>query len=37
MIIRRAKEEDARQIAEIIVEDWKIAYKGIIDDEYLDN
>ena len=37
MIIRRAKEEDARQIAEIIVEDWKIAYKGIIDDEYLDS
>ena len=36
MIIRKAKEEDARQIAEIIVEDWKTAYRGIIDDDYLD-
>ena len=36
MIIRKATSDDARQIAEIIVEDWKIAYKGIIDDDYLE-
>ena len=36
MVIRNATSDDARQIAEIIVEDWKIAYKGIIDDDYLD-
>ena len=35
--IRKATSEDARQIAEIIVEDWKIAYKGIIDDDYLNS
>lgn len=37
MIIRQAKEEDAKQIAEIIVEDWQTAYRGIIEDEYLDS
>ena len=37
MIIRKATEEDARQIAEILVEDWKIAYRGIIDSTYLDS
>ncbi len=37
MIIRQAMEEDARQIAEILVEDWQIAYRGIIDDAYLDS
>ena len=37
MIIRQATEEDARQIAEILVEDWQIAYRGIIDDAYLDS
>ena len=36
MIIRRATGEDARQIAEILVEDWKTAYRGIIDSAYLD-
>ena len=36
MIIRKATEEDARQIAEIVVEDWKNAYRGIIDSDYLD-
>ena len=35
--IRKATSEDARQIAEIIVEDWKMAYKGIIDDDYLNS
>ena len=37
MIIRKAIEEDVKQIAEILVEDWKIAYRGIIDDNYLDS
>ena len=36
MIIRKATKEDARQIADILVEDWKTAYRGIIDSEYLD-
>ena len=30
-------QNDARQIAEIIVEDWKNAYRGIIDDDFLDS
>ena len=37
MIIRKATRADARQIAEIVVEDWKKAYRGIIDDDYLDS
>ena len=37
MIIRKATRTDARQIAEIIVEDWKNAYRGIIDSDYLDS
>ncbi len=37
MIIRKAEENDARQIAEILVEDWKTAYRGIIDSDYLDS
>ena len=37
MIIRQATEEDAWQIADILVEDWKMAYKGIIDSDYLDS
>ena len=37
MVIREAAEEDARQIAEILVEDWKTAYRGIIDSDYLDS
>ena len=36
MVIRQATEQDASQIAEIIVEDWKIAYRGIIDSAFLD-
>lgn len=30
-------QDDARQIAEIIVEDWKNAYRGIIDNDFLDS
>ena len=37
MIIRKAKEEDVRQIAEIVVEDWKTAYRGIMDSDFLDS
>ena len=36
MTIRPAEKEDARQIAEILVEDWQKAYRGIIDGAYLD-
>ena len=36
MTIRNASEKDARQIVEILVEDWKLAYRGIIDSDYLD-
>ena len=37
MVIRQAREEDVMQIAEILVEDWQTAYRGIIDDDYLDS
>ena len=37
MIIRQAREEDVRQIAEILVEDWQTAYRGIMDDDFLDS
>ena len=37
MVIRKAAEDEAKQIAEIIVEDWQTAYRGIIDDDYLDS
>lgn len=37
MIIRQAREKDVMQIAEIMVEDWQTAYRGIMDDEYLDS
>ena len=37
IIIRQATEKDAWQIADILVEDWKTAYRGIIDSDYLDS
>ena len=37
MIVRKAREEDIREISEIAVEDWKKAYRGIIDSDYLDS
>ena len=37
IIIRNAKIEDVRQISEIVVEDWKVAYRGIIDSKFLDS
>ena len=35
-MIRYYKKEDINEIAKIITEDWKIAYKGIIDKEFLE-
>ena len=35
--IRNVKKEDLRAVAEIVVNGWKTAYRGIIDDDYLDN
>ena len=37
IVIRQAKKEDVRQIAEICVEDWQKAYRGIMDSDYLDS
>ena len=37
MIVRNAEKEDVRQIAEILVEDWQKAYRGIMDDAFLDS
>ena len=37
IIVRKAKKEDVRQIAEILVEDWKKAYRGIIDSDFLES
>lgn len=34
-MIRYYEERDIDEVAKIIVEDWKIAYKGIIDINYL--
>lgn len=36
IIIREMKEEDIPSIADIQVNGWKTAYRGIIDDDYLD-
>ena len=35
-MIRYYEEKDIEEVAKIIVDDWKIAYKGIIDNEYLE-
>ena len=37
IIIRNAVKEDVRQIAEILVEDWQKAYRGILEDAFLDS
>ena len=37
MTIRQAREEDVMQIADILVEDWQTAYKGIMDDDFLNS
>ena len=35
-LVRRASEHDAKRIAEIHVETWRVAYRGLIPDDYLD-
>ncbi len=35
--VRNAEKEDVRQIAEILVEDWQKAYRGIMDSDFLDS
>lgn len=37
VIIRNVKLEDLRQVSEIAIKGWQTAYRGIIDDDYLDN
>ena len=37
IVIRNAEKDDVRQIAEILVEDWQKAYRGIMDDAFLDS
>lgn len=37
IIIRNATIKDAEQIAKIKIEGWQTVYRGIIDDEFLDN
>ena len=37
VIIRNVKKEDLRAVSEIVVRGWKTAYKGIIDNEYLES
>ena len=37
IVVRNAEKEDVRQIAEILVEDWQKAYRGIMDDAFLDS
>ncbi len=34
--VRNAEKDDVRQIAGILVEDWQKAYRGIMDDAFLD-
>lgn len=36
-MIRKAVKEDSYNIAKLIVESWQTAYKGLIDDNYLNN
>ena len=37
IIIRKATINDAEKVAKIKIEGWQTAYRGIIDDEFLDN
>ena len=37
IIIRNATIEDIEKIADIKIEGWQTAYRGIIDDDFLDN
>ena len=35
--IRKSQEKDAKRMVEINVETWKVAYRNLLPDEYLDN
>lgn len=35
--IRKAQKEDLRAVSRIVITGWQTAYRGIIDDEFLDN
>ena len=35
VIIRNVKKEDISKVVDIQINGWKTAYKGIIDDDYL--
>ena len=37
MVIRKIKYEDIEQIVDININDWKIVYKGIIDEDTINN
>ena len=37
IIIERMKEEDIEQVAKILIDSWRIAYKDIIDETFLQN
>ena len=37
IIIEKMKEEDIEQVAKILIDSWKIAYKDIIDKTFLQN
>lgn len=37
IVIRKATIDDAEKVAKIKIEGWKTAYRGIIDDNFLDN
>ncbi|MEM5594184.1 hypothetical protein AAHH67_24905 [Niallia circulans] len=36
MIIRKAKDEDAKRIAKVHVDSWRTTYKGIVPDLFLE-
>lgn len=37
MKIRQANPEDARSCASVHIESWKVAYRGLVPDSYLDD
>ena len=37
IIIERMREEDIEQVAKILIDSWRIAYKDIIDETFLQN
>ena len=37
VIIRNVRKEDIPDVVDIQISSWQTAYRGIVDDEYLDN